>query len=219
MLPEFVAPSRIFLKTWLWMSDTYRTVVAPAEVERKIGGSRFVGRAYHVASAEAADEQIQKLRREHFDATHNCTAFRIDRDTFRYDDDGEPSRTAGPPILKEIDARDLVQTLVVVTRYFGGTKLGTGGLIRAYGSVASEALDAVRIATRVRKEALTIVFDYPDTGPAMRLVEEFDAEVADTEYGEDTTLHLALRASSVESFCEAFTEALAGRGTVQGREQ
>ena len=125
------------------MSDTYLTIGGYARAEIKIKGSRFIAEAMPVARVEAAEKEIAAVCKREFNATHHCTAYRIgpNGDVFRYNDDGEPSGTAGIPILRQIDGRSLTDTLVVVTRYFGGTKLGTGGLIRAYGDAARQVLE------------------------------------------------------------------------------
>lgn len=197
------------------MEDTYRTIAAAATVEQKVEGSRFIGHAFQAATVGAAEAAIGDVRAEARDATHHCSAYRIDADTFRYNDDGEPSRTAGPPILRQIDARDLVQALVVVTRYYGGTNLGTGGLIRAYGGTAAEALDAVSIVTQVRKVTVHIRFAYPDTGPVMRVLDQFNATMKDRSYGQNTTLEVAVRARAVPAFRRAFAEATKGAGDIR----
>ena len=199
------------------MSDTFRSIAAPARAECKVKGSRFIGEAFPVETEAQALAHIEGVRKREYSATHHCTAYRIGRDgaTFRYNDDGEPSGTAGAPILRQIDARELTNTLVVVTRYYGGTKLGTGGLIRAYGDAAALVLDACPVAEHVVRVPVCIRFGYDDTSPALHTVQRFDAEVRDSRYSDVTELHLALRRSQAEAFAEAFTEALAGRGFVQ----
>jgi len=197
------------------MDDAYRTLKSPAEQTLRVEGSRFIARAYPVASATAAKVHVDTWRSKEHDATHHCSAYRIDADRFHYDDDGEPSRTAGPPILQQIDARELVQTLVIVTRYYGGTKLGTGGLIRAYGQAAGDVLDAAPLVTRVHRSTLEVRFAYDDTGPARQLIDQFDAIVEESQYDEQATLTIAVRRGSVAAFREAFKNHLGGRGDLQ----
>ncbi|PSR00263.1 MAG: hypothetical protein BRD51_00710, partial [Bacteroidetes bacterium SW_11_64_17] len=124
------------------MSDMYRTIDESARAEQTMDGSLFLAEAMPVSDRRAATECIETVCEREHKAPHHCTAYRLGREgeDFRCDDDGEPSGTAGKPILRQIDARDLTNTLVVVTRYFGGTELGTGGLARAYGDAASAAL-------------------------------------------------------------------------------
>lgn len=198
------------------MSDTYRTIANAVQIAFKVNGSRFIGDAYPVADRDAADAQIEAVQARERDATHHCTAYRVgpSGDVFCYNDDGEPSGTAGPPILRQIDGRDLTNTLVVVTRYYGGTKLGTGGLVRAYGDAAAEALDAARIVERVIRVPVRIGFDYDDTSAANRLLQQFDVDVIDRDYTDVTRWTLGVRRSEVERFHAAFVEALADRGWV-----
>lgn len=199
------------------MQDTYRTLAAPAQTEIKVKGSRFIAEAFPVPDADAAEARIAAIRKREYNATHVCTAYRvgIEGKTFRYNDDGEPSSTAGPPILRQIDGRDLTNTLVTVTRYFGGTKLGTGGLVRAYGDAASEVLDAATIIEPVIRVPVRVRFDYADTSPAMHTLELFDTEVQETHYTETTELLVAVRASDVELFIATFVDNLGGRGEAE----
>lgn len=198
------------------MSDTYRTIDTPARVDHTVEGSRFLADAVPVSTREAVQAQIKTIRDREPKATHHCSAYRLGRDgdDFRYDDDGEPSGTAGQPILRQIDARDLTNTLVVVTRYFGGTELGTGGLVRAYGDTASAALDRAPIVEQVVRTPVRLRFDYDDTSPTQRVLQQFDTEVQDSDYTDVTTLIVGVRQSEVEAFVEAFTDALSDRGDV-----
>ena len=200
------------------MTDSYRTIIRPAMAEPpKTKGSRFIGEAFPVATEAEAEARLEAVRKREYSATHWCWAWRLGEtgDTFRYSDDGEPNGSAGAPILRQIEARDLTNTLVVVTRYYGGTKLGTGGLVRAYGESAGAALDAARIVERIVRVPVRLRFDYADTSPAMHTVGRFDAEIVEQHYGEDTTLDVRVRRSEVDALCAAFVEALGGRGTVE----
>ncbi|HEX7069782.1 MAG TPA: YigZ family protein [Rhodothermales bacterium] len=198
------------------MSDLYRTPARHAQTELREKGSRFIAEVFVVESPEEAEERIAAVRRREYAATHHCTAYRTGTDgtTFRYNDDGEPSGTAGIPILRQIDARGLTQTLVVVTRYFGGTKLGTGGLARAYGAAASEALDAAGTVEREIRTALRIAFAYDDTAAAMHVINRFDGRIEASEYSDRTVLTVTVRRSAVDTFQAAIVEALAGRGEI-----
>lgn len=198
------------------MDDTYHTIQAGGRAETKVKGSRFLAEAVPVTTAAAAETHIEGVRKREYGATHHCTAYRVgpEGQTFRYNDDGEPSGTAGPPLLRQIDGRDLTNTLVVVTRYYGGTKLGTGGLVRAYGNAAALALDASTIVERVLRDRLRVRFAYDDTSPAMHTIHRYNAEIVNTQYTEKTHLVVAVRRSEVEAFIETYTNALAGRGEV-----
>lgn len=199
------------------MTDSYRTLARPASAEPpKTKGSRFIGEAFPVATEEEATARLEAVRKREHAATHWCWAYRlgVEGDAFRYSDDGEPSGSAGAPILRQIEARDLTHTLVVVTRYYGGTKLGTGGLVRAYGEAAALALDAAPVAERIVRTELRLRFAYDDTSPAMHTVSRFDAEIAEQHYTEDTELVVRVRRSEADALRAAFVEALGGRGTV-----
>jgi uncharacterized YigZ family protein len=198
------------------MSDTYRTIASDATATLKVEGSRFLAEAVPVDSRDAAEARIEAVREREHQATHHCMAYRLGRDgdDFRYNDDGEPSGTAGQPILRQIDARDLTNTLVVVTRYFGGTKLGTGGLMRAYGDAAESALERASIVENVVRVPVRVRFAYDDTTPARQVLQQFDATVTDSDYTDVTELTVGVRASEVEAFVDAFTNALSARGEV-----
>ena len=197
------------------MPDSYRTLDAAASAERTVEGSHFLAEAVPVSSRAAAEEAVAAVREREHKASHHCSAYRVGvaGDQFHYDDDGEPSGTAGQPILRQIDGRDLTNTLVVVTRYFGGTELGTGGLARAYGDAAAAALEAAAIAERVVRVPVRIEYAYDDTTPAEQVLRRFDTTVQASDYTEVTTLTVGVRQSEVEAFVEAFTNALGGRGT------
>ena len=199
------------------MTDSYRTLARPTLAEPpKTKGSRFIGEAFPVASEEEAGERIEAVRKREHAATHWCWAWRLgtEGDAFRYSDDGEPSGSAGAPILRQIDARGLTNTLVVVTRYYGGTKLGTGGLVRAYGEAAALVLDAAPVAERIVRVPVRLRFAYDDTSPAMHTVSRFDAEIAEQHYAEDTELVVRVRRSEADALRAAFIDALGGRGTI-----
>jgi uncharacterized YigZ family protein len=198
------------------MNDSFRTIANPCHSELTIVGSRFIAEAFPVSAPEQAECQIAAVRRREYNATHNCTAYRIGitGDIFRANDDGEPSGTAGRPILQRINAHGLTNVLVVVTRYFGGTKLGTGGLIRAYGDAAEEVLQGCEIVERIVRARLRLGFEYPDTSPAMHTIGRFDAHIVRSDYSELTQLTVDVRLSEVQAFTGEFTAALAGRGSI-----
>ena len=196
--------------------DVYCTLRGVTVREVKVKGSRFIAEATDVRGEAAAMAFVADVRAREHGATHHCWAYRLgpSGEAFRYNDDGEPSGTAGSPILRQIDALELTNTLVVVTRYFGGTKLGTGGLARAYGEAAAEALGAAEIVRCVTRVPLRLTFGYKDTSPAMQVLSRFDAKEMDARYAEQTELVVGVRTSEVEAFTVAFTEALGGRGRV-----
>lgn len=194
--------------------DTYLVLASSGIAEIKVKGSRFLAEAHPVSSVEEADDVLAAIRKRDYDATHHCSAYKVGPDglTFRYNDDGEPNSSAGLPIFRQIEGRNLTNTLVVVIRYYGGTKLGTGGLVRAYGEAASLALDGAEVEEIIPRSTLRFVFDYDDTSPAMHTIGQFDVLVTDTSYSERTIVTLAVRESQVEAFRNAFLNALSGRG-------
>jgi len=200
------------------MTDTFRTLAAPAHAEPpKTKGSRFIGSAFPVADAAEALALVETVRQREHAARHHGWAYRLglDAPAPRSSDDGEPSGSTGVPILREIEGRDLYGVLVVVTRYYGGTKLGVGGLARAYGEAAGLALDAARSREVVLRAPVRLAFAFADTAAAMRLLDVFDAEVAEQTYSpEGTTLDLQVRRSHAGPLAEAFVEGTAGRGEV-----
>lgn len=195
-------------------SDAYRTIEDSARAEQRVDGSRFLADAAPVTDRQDVATRVEAIRSREHKATHHCTAYRIgvEGEEARYNDDGEPSGTAGPPILRQIDARTLTNTLVVVTRYFGGTELGTGGLARAYGDAAAAALDRASVVERIVRVPVRLRFDYNDTAPAQQVLRQFDTEVQESEYTAVTTLTVGVRRSEVDAFVEAFTNALSDRG-------
>ena len=160
-------------------ADTYRTVKKPAEGYYTSKRSRFLSFALPVRTPEEAKGYVRQYRKKYYDARHVCWAYRLgaDRTAMRANDDGEPSSTAGKPILGQIDARELTNVLVIVVRYFGGTELGTSGLIVAYRTAAAQALAAAGTEERTLDDVLTIVFDYPCLDRILRIVKEEQPEI------------------------------------------
>ncbi len=194
--------------------DTYRVVAGTARAELREKGSRFIAEVFPVETEEEAVAAIEAVRRREHAATHHCTAYRLgpEGELFRVNDDGEPSGTAGLPILRQIDARGLTNTLVVVTRYFGGTKLGRGGLSRAYSEAAARALDQAPVTECIVTVPFRLRFAYADTAPVMRLIERTGARIRATRYDAETELLVEVPRSQAAAFAEAFVEMLAGRG-------
>lgn len=198
------------------MSDTYQTLNAGATVEQSVQGSQFIAEALPVRSREEVADCIDAIREREPNATHHCFAYRLGATgkDFRYNDDGEPSGTAGRPILRQIDAHDLTNTLIVVTRYFGGTELGTGGLARAYSDAASAALAHTSVVERVIRTSVRLRYDYDDTAPAEQVLRRFDTEVHESHYTDITELTVRVRQSELDAFVDAFRNALGGRGEI-----
>ena len=197
--------------------DAYYTLGKDVSREIKIKGSRFIGSARPVDSRQDAEAFVGRLSKKYHDATHNCYAYRVgmgDASVFRYSDAGEPSGTAGRPILEAIDGRELTNTALVVTRYFGGVKLGTGGLARAYGACAAETLDAGERIQRYLMETFRIGFPHDMTGNVMNLVSAHACQVEDTVYREDVEITLRVRLSRSQRFQEELKNATRGKARI-----
>jgi uncharacterized YigZ family protein len=157
--------------------------------------SRFIAYAVPVRTVEEVKEQVDKFRKQYYDARHVCWAYMLgpDRSTFRANDDGEPSGTAGKPILGQINSLELTDILVVVIRYFGGIKLGTGGLIVAYRAAAAEALSLAEIEERTVDEEITVQFEYPFMNEIMRIIKEDNPEVLSQSFDMNCEMTLRIR--------------------------
>ncbi len=198
--------------------ESFETIGQPCEYEiDKIKGSRFLGFAWPVQSEEEAMEHVGALRKRLHDARHWCWAWRLGRGTesFRYQDDGEPGGTAGRPILQEIDGQELTDVLVVVVRFFGGTKLGTGGLARAYGQAARETLARADIRTVRIDRPVTVRFGYEDTAAIQAVMHRFEQQPVQARYEEQTLLHFSLPTAQAHAFAEAIIDASAGRAITE----
>ncbi|HIX86598.1 MAG TPA: YigZ family protein [Candidatus Parabacteroides intestinigallinarum] len=180
--------------------DTYRTIKQVAEGYYSEKRSRFISYAIPVRSLEEVKERLREYRKRYFDARHVCWAYMLgpDRSTFRANDDGEPSSTAGKPILGQINSNELTDILIVVVRYFGGIELGTSGLIVAYRTAAAEAIAAAEIEERTVDVDVTIAFEYPFLNGVMRVVKEENPTVVSQRFEMDCEMTLRIRAGSAE---------------------
>lgn len=179
--------------------DQYRTIIAPTLGEFKDRGSKFLAYAYPIQSEEEGLDYLKNLKKEHFKAVHHCYAYRIglDKNNFRANDDGEPSGTAGKPILGQIDSFELTNVIVIVVRYFGGTKLGTSGLIQAYKSSTIEALQQAEITTKYLCDTFRITFDYAVMGDVMNALKKVEMEIITQNFEESPYLQVVIRRSLV----------------------
>ncbi|MBD1398471.1 YigZ family protein [Pontibacter sp. JH31] len=177
------------------MEDTYRTIAEPSEGLYKEKGSKFIALAYPVYSEEEVKEILAGLRKQYYDARHHCYAYSLGADKSRYraNDDGEPNHSAGDPILGQIRSADLSNVLVVVIRYFGGTKLGVSGLIHAYKTAAAEALSTATIEERHETALLQVHFAYPQMNDVMSLVKEYDLSIKEQQFELDCRMTLEVR--------------------------
>jgi uncharacterized YigZ family protein len=183
---------------------SFHTIQAQSEGLYKESGSKFFAFAYPVSSEEEIKSKIEGLKKKYFDATHHCFAWVLgaDKSKFRAVDDGEPNHSAGDPILGQIRSKDLTNVLVVVVRYFGGTKLGVGGLIQAYKSAAEEALHQATIIEEDVTENFIVRYPYDETSEVMRLVKEFDAKILKQEYFEDCLLEIQVKLINKDSLLD-----------------
>jgi uncharacterized YigZ family protein len=200
------------------MIDSYRTLADPAKGRITRKKSRFLAFLDPVASPDEAEAKIAEARRAHHDAAHHCTAYRLVASPdpiAASDDDGEPSGSAGPPILHRLEEADLFNVLAVVVRYFGGTKLGVGGLIRAYGDATEAALEAARIV--VRRVAVGVLIRFPANvnSGVMAAIHRCGAEVRDVRYGESAEIRVRLVPSGISAFRAAIREATGDRATTE----
>ncbi|MBN1482566.1 YigZ family protein [candidate division KSB1 bacterium] len=194
--------------------EVYKTIRALATAEKKVKGSRFIGRATPVRSRDEAELFVTLISKQYHDATHNCYAYRIGygpAEYTRFYDDGEPSGTAGRPILQAMMSHDLTNVAVVVTRYFGGTKLGTGGLIRAYGSIAEEALDKAEIYTFYPVHTLKIFCTYQHVNTIKSLINKFSGEVIDSDYGDSISMTIRLHQYKSQQFTQCLLDQTSGQ--------
>jgi uncharacterized YigZ family protein len=181
--------------------DTFKTIAAPAEGIFKDRGSKFIAYAYPLTSSEEAKQIVQDLRAEHAKARHFCWALRLspDRSNSRIQDDGEPSGTAGRPILNTMLSADVTNILIVVVRYFGGTLLGVPGLINAYKTAAAESLKAAEIITKTVTDVHQLTFDYSLMNDVMRLIKEEQLTVLEQKFDTVCNIKLEIRKSSVNA--------------------
>lgn len=195
----------------------YKTVLREARDEVVIHKSRFIGHAAPVSSAEEALGFLARIREEHRDATHNCYAYIIGRNAgiMRYSDDGEPSGTAGMPIIEVMKAQGVVDCAVVVTRYFGGILLGTGGLVRAYTASAAAALAAAKVVTVRACVRLTVSVDYALYERAVQLLQGAGGRLDEPVFADRVTLTALLPAGAEEPLLPAFAQLSRGAAAPQ----
>jgi uncharacterized YigZ family protein len=197
---------------------TFSTLSAEFRIEiDKIKGSRFLGIAGPVRNEEEAKEMLIQARKKYHDARHHCSAWRlgIEGKQFRSSDDGEPSGSAGKPMLAMLEGRELVNVAVIVVRWFGGTKLGVGGLVRAYGQAAAEAMDGAPLKVVTLCRHFTFHHSYELSGPIQGLLNEFKYVAQDAAYGAEVQFDLEIPLAQCEPFLAAFIERTAARGRVQ----
>ncbi|MFP7255447.1 YigZ family protein [Terribacillus goriensis] len=184
------------------MLTTYFTVKSEGSHEIVIQKSRFIGHVKRVETEEEAISFVQKIKKEHKDATHNCSAYMIGEHDLiqKASDDGEPSGTAGVPILEVLKKKGLKDTAVVVTRYFGGIKLGAGGLIRAYSGSAAQSIDEIGVVKRQLMQLAEIHIDYTLLGKVENELRQSSYTLRTIDYADRVVLHVALQSGQEEEF-------------------
>ncbi len=197
------------------IQDSYNTVKTASEIEIKIKGSRFIGRAFPCQSEDEAEGILSSIRKKYYDATHHCFAYRVgsrNDQKFRYSDAGEPSGTAGKPIYDQIVGKDLTNVVLIVTRYFGGTKLGTGGLTHAYSDSASEAIEKAGIIEQFLTGQFSLIVEYSDYNIIERLIHKMEGKIlARGMMANSPTITVEMRLSYMPDFDNRAIEATSGR--------
>ncbi|AFZ72629.1 IMPACT family protein [Natronobacterium gregoryi] len=202
------------------MSESYRTVAEPATADFVVQGSEFLGHVRPVDSIEAAESFVETAEAEYADATHNVPAYRVRADPEgellrEYsNDDGEPSSSAGKPALNVLEKRDLENVAVVVTRYYGGTNLGVGGLVRAYSKAVKDAVDAAGVVEERPHESVSITVEYDDSGTVRGIVESEGYEF-EADYGADVSFVVRVPLSERQSFRDRLRSATSGRADLE----
>lgn len=194
--------------------DFYYTIDAPLRApDLKVKGSRFIADIAPVQTKEEVERLLLGIRKEFHDATHHCFAYRLGADALqvRAADDGEPAGTAGKPILLVLTARKLTNVLLIITRYFGGTKLGTGGLARAYAEAAQQAVSMSKVVKVYLTSRVLLEVHYEDIPRMERLIHAFGGTIEESTYLESVTLRVAIRQSKIQEFRRSVTETFQGR--------
>ena len=186
--------------------DSYKTIVNHSEGFFKDRGSKFISHAYPVKTEEDVKEILAQLRKDYYDARHHCYSYILnpDKSAFRINDDGEPSGSAGKPIHGQLLSYDLTNTLVVVIRYFGGTKLGIPGLINAYREATRDALNQTEIITKTINEYFQIEYEYPLMGNVMRIIKDENLEQINTQFEISCKIEMRVRKNDYQRIADEF---------------
>jgi len=195
--------------------DSYFTISTASQIEIRVKGSKFIGQAIACVNEEEAEKVLAGIRKKYYDATHHCFAYQIGHGKerkFRYSDSGEPSGTAGKPIFDQIEGKHLTNLAIIVTRYFGGTKLGTGGLTHAYSQTAAEAINSAGIKEQFLVENISAIVQYSDYNVIEKLIHKFKGKlISRGMIDQIPALTIQLRRSRISEFKEAAIEATSGR--------
>lgn len=188
--------------------DTYKTITTLAEGIYTEKRSKFIAMALPVRTLDEIKEHLERYQKQYYDARHVCYAYMLghERKDFRANDNGEPSGTAGKPILGQINSNELTDILIVVVRYFGGIKLGTSGLIQAYKAAAAEAIAAAEIVEKTVDDDVEVAFEYPFMNDVMRIVKEEEPQVVSQSYDMDCLMCLRIRRSLMPRLYERLSK-------------
>lgn len=201
------------------MDDLYLTLNKETRTEIKIKNSRFIGWTFNCDSVESAVEKLTAIRKQEYNANHNCYAYIVGIDrkgqTFKYSDDGEPSGTAGRPIYDYLVGTGLVNAIVIVTRYFGGTKLGTGGLVKAYGEAAKTALDQSGTKENFITDIYKLEIDFSLYDRLQKLIGKIGATQIDPKFSDIVKVELSIRRSLSEQLYRDLVELTQGKGIIE----
>lgn len=200
---------------------TYYTIDSECSAEINVKGSRFISTASPSHSQEQAEAFIARISKKYYQATHNCFAYKIgfaDAAIFRYYDAGEPAGTAGPPIYTTIERNNLTDIVIVVSRYFGGTKLGIGGLIRAYTDATKAVLSKAKIIERKVTKKLKLTFRYDRLGKVMQAIRHCKANIICTGYTSDVELEIEIPLHTESNFRKIIQDVTAGKVTIEESE-
>lgn len=193
--------------------NEYKTIIEAGTGEIVEKKSHFIGYVRHTESEEEALAFINEIRKKHYDARHNCFAYCVDgeQQTQRFSDDGEPGGTAGKPILEVIKGNELCDVCIVVTRYFGGTLLGTGGLVRAYTDAAKVCIENTQVLAKRRMIPMKLHTNYTDFGKIQYLLASEEIPIIDSEYGEDVCVHVEIFVDDADEVKKKLIEVTAAR--------
>lgn len=199
------------------MSEIFKTPACEAQAEIVEKKSRFIATLSHASSEAEALDFIKKIKKKYFDARHNCSAYIIgaDKQILHSSDDGEPSGTAGKPMMSILAGNSLYNAVIVVTRYFGGTLLGTGGLVRAYSKAAEECIKNAKLLKMTYASQIKIEASYNDTGKLQYMFASDNITVLSSDYSDKVIFNLLVPAEKEESFIKAVTKATLGKSSAE----
>jgi len=204
------------------MDDRYFTIRAPSRAKTKVKGSRFLAESKLVVSVEEMQTALERIRKREYAATHHCYAYRVglfDRMTFKYSDDGEPSGAAGRPIYDVISGHNLTNVLIVVTRYFGGTKLGTGGLVRAYSEAAKLVVEKSGTKENFITESIKVEIEFPFYDQLVKILPRYAAKQTKADYSDRVALELEVRQSRAAELIAEISQLSGGKARIERKKE